>query len=62
LLSGLKSAGGSVATINGPIKVSWEIKGDILQVDYAAPKSVKVNFRRNDSHKGYKLKINAERF
>ena len=62
LLSCLKSASGSVATINGSIKVSWEIKGELLQIDYSAPKSVKVNFRRNDSHKGFKVKVNAERF
>lgn len=61
LLSGLTSASGSVATIHGPIKVSWEIKGDVLQISYAAPKNVKISFRRNDSHKGFNVKVNAER-
>ncbi len=59
LLCGLENASGSIATIEGPVTVKWQVQGKQLEIKYSAPKGVKVNFRRNPSHKGLKVNIAA---
>ena len=59
-LNNLTFARGTVATIHGPITVSWKIVGDSLQVNYSAPASVSVAFKRNDSHQNLKLVVNGK--
>ncbi len=60
-LSGLDFASGTVATKNGPVYVRWEIQGDVLNVEIAAPNGVKAKFVRNKTHGGMKAIVNGKR-
>ncbi len=57
VLCGLEYAEGKVETIHGPVCVRWLLQDGKLEVNYSAPKEVRVKFKRNDSHKGLKLQI-----
>lgn len=51
-LNGLEWARGSVATIHGPIYVSWKRTGDTLDLKYTAPPGVRVEFKTNETLEG----------
>ena len=58
-LSGLTWARGTVATVRGPVSVSWKLEGNTLDVRYSAPDGTKVNFARNDSLAGRNIVLNG---
>lgn len=60
-LSGLSRAHGSIAAVNGPVNVSWQLTGKTLDVKFAAPEHVRVNFIRNDSLKGLTIILNGRK-
>ncbi len=55
-LNGLKWASGTVATPLGAVKVRWQLEGRLLNVKIKAAKGIEVNFRRNQTHSGLKIK------
>ncbi|HEY5138050.1 MAG TPA: alpha-L-rhamnosidase C-terminal domain-containing protein, partial [Methylococcales bacterium] len=57
VLSGLKWAKGTIATIHGPIRICWELNGKDLTIKWSAPENVRVRFVNNDSLKGYRLSL-----
>jgi alpha-L-rhamnosidase len=59
-LNGIKWAKGSIATIKGPINVSWEIQNKTLIVNCSLPKGVKARFVRNDTHKGLRASFKIQ--
>jgi hypothetical protein len=60
-LSGLTWARGTVATVHGPISVSWKRTGGDLEVTWAAPASVGVEFVGNPTLEGLKVTVNGVR-
>jgi len=56
-LNGLKWAKGTIATINGPIHVAWEIDSEILKVKISAPKDVTAPFVKNQTHDGLRIEV-----
>ncbi|HDL17460.1 MAG TPA: hypothetical protein ENH29_00225 [Bacteroidetes bacterium] len=56
-LHGLNSASGTVATIEGPLSVSWRAAGKKLTIRIDAPKNVKVKFVKNETHKNLAVEI-----
>jgi hypothetical protein len=58
-LSGLDWARGSVATVRGPVTVSWKRSGNDLTLDWTAPEGTKVEFRTNESLAGLKVRLNG---
>ena len=56
-INGLTWARGSVATINGSLEVSWKIDGNNLLVEVSTPDDVAAKFKKNDTHKPYKVKV-----
>jgi hypothetical protein len=56
-VNGLSWAKGTIATINGPVTIAWELKGKILDISYSAPKGVNISIIENDTTKGLKLNI-----
>lgn len=59
-LAGLSWARGTVATVRGPISVSWKLSGDALEVRCEAPSSVRVKFVKNASHAGRRVTFNGQ--
>jgi hypothetical protein len=60
-LNGLTWARGTVATVRGPISVSWKLDGNTLDVRYSAPAGTKVNLARNDSLAGRSVVLNGKK-
>ncbi|MGD0538664.1 MAG: alpha-L-rhamnosidase N-terminal domain-containing protein [Verrucomicrobiota bacterium] len=60
-LSGLTWARGTVATVHGPISVSWKRTGGDLELTYAAPADVAVEFVGNPTLEGLKVTVNGVR-
>jgi hypothetical protein len=58
-LSGLTWARGATATVRGPVSVSWRLEGTALEVNYTAPAGTKVEFKKNDSHRGLTVTVNG---
>jgi hypothetical protein len=56
----LQWARGTTVTPHGPVHVSWEIKGDRMDIHCEAPKEVNVQFKRNDSLQGLKVTFNGK--
>ena len=59
-LSGLSWARGTVATVRGPINVSWKLTGDALHFRCTAPKDVRVKFVKNASLEGKHVLLNGK--
>ncbi len=59
-LNGLTWARGTTATVRGPVRVNWKIEGDKLEVRYSAPLGVRVEFRRNETHKQFQVIVNGK--
>ena len=59
-LAGLSWARGTVATVRGPISVSWKLTGDALDVHCTAPADVPVKFVKNASHEGKRVTLNGQ--
>ena len=59
-LAGLTWARGSMATVRGPVSVSWKlVDNKALEVFCKAPQGVEVCFVRNASHRGKKILFNG---
>ncbi|MFA6185765.1 MAG: alpha-L-rhamnosidase C-terminal domain-containing protein [Phycisphaerae bacterium] len=58
--NGLTFARGSVATINGPVEVSWRINDKQMELNYALPKNASGHFIRNDSLDGLEVIVNGK--
>jgi alpha-L-rhamnosidase len=56
-LNGLNWAKGTVATIKGPLHVSWKVTGKRLKVHVESPENVKVEFEKNDSHDSFEIDV-----
>lgn len=56
-LSGLDWARGRVATMHGPLGLSWEVRGRTLVVDCTLPPGVNARFVRNSTHKGLRTHL-----
>jgi hypothetical protein len=56
-LNGLAWARGAVATARGRLAVDWTIRGRELLVRITAPAGVKVRFMRNETMRGYTVKV-----
>jgi alpha-L-rhamnosidase len=59
-LNGLTWAKGTVATAKGPVSASWKVSGKVLDVSYAAPDGVKVEFLPNSSMKGLRYVVHSK--
>jgi alpha-L-rhamnosidase len=57
---GLKWARGSLATINGPIKIAWEIEGMRFILRWSAPANTKIKFVRNTRLANFELNIQTK--
>jgi hypothetical protein len=57
---GLHWARGAVATVRGPLTVSWKRTGSDLTLDWTAPQGTNVEFRPNESLDGLKVRLNGE--
>jgi alpha-L-rhamnosidase len=61
-LCGLSWARGTVATVRGPISVSWRLKDEkTLDINYNAPAGTQVEFVKNSSLEGKDVHITAGR-
>jgi len=58
-LSNLTWARGTVATVRGPVTVSWRLTPDKLEVTCTAPEGTKVGFVKNDSLAGKTVVFNG---
>ena len=58
-LNGLTWAKGTVATVKGPVSVSWRLKDQKLEVQYKAPAGTKIDFVKNDTLKDLKIVLNG---
>lgn len=59
-LAGLKWARGTMATVRGPVSVSWRlVDPQTLEVTCESPKNIEVRFVRNDSHQNKKVLFNG---
>ena len=56
-ISGLDWARGCVATAQGPISISWEILGTTLVVNCALPQDLRGRFVKNNTHKGFRMRV-----
>jgi hypothetical protein len=59
-LSGLTWARGTIATVRGPITVSWKLNDAALDVTCTAPVGVDVKFVKNASHEGKNVTFNGK--
>lgn len=59
-LVGLDWARGTIATVRGPISVSWKLSGDALDITCTAPAGVDLKFVRNSSHDGKQVSFNKK--
>ena len=59
-LSGLTWAKGTIATVKGPLSVSWKLNDKKIEIRYTAPEGVKVVFTSNESLNGLKVVINGK--
>ena len=50
-----------MATVHGPISVSWKRTGGDLELSYAAPAGVAVEFAGNPTVEGLKVTLNGVR-
>lgn len=60
-LNGLTWARGTVATIKGPVNVSWKRTDNRLEVQYSAPADTQVAFQRNDTLQGLDVVVNGKK-
>jgi len=56
-LNGLAWANGTVATIHGPLFVSWKLIKNKLVVNIKSPENVKVEFEKNETHEGFDVEV-----
>jgi len=59
-LNGLTWARGATATAHGPVRVSWKLENQTLDVTYTVPAGVKAEFGRNDTHTGLVVVVNGK--
>jgi hypothetical protein len=59
-LSGLTWARGTTATVNGPIRVSWSMLEQTVNIQCQAPSSVRFRFESNDSLKDKTVVFNGQ--
>lgn len=58
-LNGLDWAHGRVATIRGPITVSWKRTGETLNLEFSGPPGVKLDYQPNDTLGSLKVAVNG---
>jgi len=56
-LSGLKWANGTVATIHGPLFVSWKLVNNKLMITIKSPENVKVKFEKNETIEMFNVEL-----
>jgi hypothetical protein len=59
-LTALTWAQGTVATIRGPIAITWRVLADRVDITAVAPKGVKLEFARNASLTGKQVLFNGQ--
>lgn len=59
-LTGLTWAQGTVATVRGPIAITWRVLADRVDITAVAPDGVKLEFARNASLTGKQVLLNGQ--